>query len=58
MKFLKMSKLKKIFILLLSLILVIPVKVIYGISAAISVFVDGILFAIEDTEEWIKKQLN
>lgn len=53
-----MNKLKKIFILLLSLILVIPVKVIYEISAAISVFVDGILFAIEDTEEWIKKQLN
>lgn len=53
-----MSKLKKTFILLLSLILVTPVKVIYGISAAISIFVDGILIAIEDTEEWIKKQLN
>ena len=53
-----MSKLKKIFILLLSLILVIPVKVIYGICAAISVLVEEILNAIDDTEEWIKKQLN
>ena len=53
-----MNKLKKIFILLLSLILVIPVKVIYGISAAISVLLEEILNAIDDTEEWIKKQLN
>ena len=53
-----MNSIKKIFILLLSLILVIPVKVIYGISAAISVFVEAILIAIEDAEEGIKKQLN
>ena len=40
---------------MLSLILVIPVKVIYGISAAISVLSEAILIAIDDTEEWIKK---
>ena len=53
-----MNKLKKIFILLLSLILVIPVKVIYGISAAISVLLEEILNAIDDTEEWVIKQLD
>ena len=53
-----MSKLKKIFILLLSLILVIPIKVIYGICAAISVLLEEILNAIDDTEEWVIKQLN
>ena len=53
-----MNKLKKIFILLLLLILVIPVNVIYGISASISVLLEEILNAIDDTKEWIIKQLN
>ena len=53
-----MSKLKKTFILLLLLILVIPVNVIYGISAAISVLLEEILNAIDDTEEWVIKQLD
>lgn len=52
-----MNKLKKIFILLLSLILVIPVNVIYGISAAISVLSEAILNDINDAKEWVIKQL-